>query len=200
MVAALAVAAVLVVAIAILVGIRIGQSVQTDAASLATTASPAPSQSSTPTVENTPAQSPAARSREKELEPDTSQAVRETSVPSYFEPVATPPLPEQSFVEVQPLPPVAEVPEELPADPPSPSPEPTCPADNGVTLRITKAEPVYVGGNADEFKLTLELTNSIGVPVGLSPIDLLSVTAVRATGEEMWAGNIHVLGRDILFG
>jgi hypothetical protein len=191
MIAAIAVAAILVLAIAVLVGIRIGQSVvQADATSLATKASPAPSHSSAPAVVNTPAQSPQARSPEPT--PDTSQSVPATSAPSYVEPVTSPPLPEQSFAEVQPLPPVAEAPEEPPADPPSPTPEPTCPADNGVTLTITKAETVYEGGGSDEYKLTLELNNKIGVPVSLTPIDTLSITSVRASGEEMGAGSISV--------
>jgi hypothetical protein len=185
MVAAITAAAVMVIVIAVLVGIRVGQSVQADAVTLATTASSVPSPSNTSAV--TPAQSP-----KPTPEPAVTRTLPATSTPPSAEPVVPAPLPEQSFAEVQPLPPVAEAAEELPADPPSPTPKPTCPADNGVTLTLTKAEPVKEIWGSDEFKLTLELNNKIGVPVNLTEIVWIEFTGVRASGEETWAGSLRL--------
>jgi hypothetical protein len=191
MIAAITMGVVLVLVIAVLVGVQLGQSVLTGAASRAVTTAPVSSSAAVPASTPTAA---AEATESPKPEPAAVKAVPTESAPPHFERVTPTPVPEQSFAEVQPLPPQprAEQPEALPDPPPTPTPEPTCPADKGVTLTITKAELVHEGGSDDEFKLTLELDNKIGVPVSFSPIDVISVTAVRATGEQMGAGNISL--------
>lgn len=196
MIAVIAVGAVLVLVIAVLVGFRIGQSVLTGAPSSALStpaaSSPIAVPSYTPTVESEPTESP-------EPEPVITSAAPTAPRPTYVPltpivPVTQTPLPEVSFAEVQPLPPPppAAAPEELPAAPPSPTPEPTCPADKGVTLTIVKAEldPIATSAAFDVFRLTFVLDNKFSVPVSIRVHENLRATAVRANGEEMGTGYV----------
>ncbi|MFC9352816.1 MULTISPECIES: hypothetical protein [Terrabacteria group] len=191
MIAAIAVGVVLVTVIVILVGVRIGQSLTSEPSSAVSTpaaASPAEAPASSPTVETEPTES-------REPEPTESSTAPTSSVPAHFERVTPSPVPEQSFAEVQPLPPpppTVEQADAVPAIPSSPTPEPTCPADNGVTLTLVKAESVPGSDVFDALKLTFVLDNRFSVPVSIEVGELLTVTAVRDSGAEMGTGYVDL--------
>lgn len=182
------VAIVLALAAAVLIGMQFGPSRLVGAASSVASSS-APVSISTPTFESAAVESPG-------RPPSPTNARPVASVPTYVEPVTQAPAPE-TFAEVQPgpvAPPVKEAVVELPVvAQPSPTAEPTCPADNGVSLTITNAELTYSGGGPmEEYKLTFILDNRIAAPVAFTSIDVLELTSVREDGAEMGAGTISL--------
>ncbi|MGN7251425.1 hypothetical protein [Arthrobacter sp. SAFR-014] len=192
MIAVIAIGVVLVTVIVILVGVRLGQSLTSAPSSAVSSPGAASSTAevpaSTPKVESKPTES-------TEPEPTESSTAPTVSVPRHFERVTPAPVPEQSFAEVQPLPPPpptvgqADV---VAAAPPSPTPEPTCPADEGVALTLVRAEPVPGSDVFDALKLTFVLDSRFSVPVSIEVGDLLTVSAVRVNGAEMGTGYVDL--------
>lgn len=104
-------------------------------------------------------------------------------------PVATA-LDVPAYVTARPAQPAPAAPARTPAPTLTPTPADTCPPDGGITLTIDRAQVTSQSMVMAELAAVLTLENRQLVPVELSTIDLIHVSARHADGSITSAGSL----------